>query len=179
MADPGLMAEWRLRRASPEDAPAVALVAQASFLETFAGVLAGPDILAHLSAKSSIARFAAWSADPASVLTIAEHAIGHAPVGYSLLTPPEEVGETRPGDIELRRIYTLSTTRGTGLGNALMARAIDDARALGATRMLLGVFAGNARARAFYERQGFAVVAERRFKVGDTWCGDRVYARDL
>ena len=52
-------------------------------------------------------------------------------------------------------------------------------RALGARRMWLGVFAGNARARAFYERQGFAVAAERRFKVGVTWCDDRIYARDL
>ncbi|WP_287978413.1 GNAT family N-acetyltransferase [Sphingomonas sp.] len=173
------MTDWRLRRASPEDAPAVALVAQASFLETFAGVLAGVDILAHLAAKSSPARFDAWSHDPASVLTLAEHASGHAPIGYSLLTPPEEVGETRVGDIELRRIYTLSRMQGTGLGPALMARAVADARALGATRMLLGVFAGNARARAFYERHGFAVAAERRFKVGVTWCDDFVYARNL
>ena len=173
------MTTWRLRRASVDDAAAVALVARASFLDTFAGVLSGADILAHLDRKSRPEQFAAWSTDPAAVLTLAEHAIGAAPVGYSLLTPPEEVGETGPGDIELRRIYTLSAARGTGLGAALMAQAIDDARALGGRRMLLGVFAGNARARAFYERQGFAVIAERRFKVGETWCDDRVYARDL
>lgn len=156
------MTTWRLRRASVDDAAAVALVARASFLDTFAGVLSGADILAHLDRKSRPEQFAAWSADPAAVLTLAEHATGAAPIGYSLLTPPEEVGETGPGDIELRRIYTLSAARGTGLGAALMAQAIDDARA-----------------RAFYERQGFAVVAERRFKVGETWCDDRVYARDL
>ncbi|MBI0474881.1 GNAT family N-acetyltransferase [Sphingomonas sp. MA1305] len=173
------MTDWRLRRASVDDAPAVALVAQASFLETFAGVLAGPDILAHLAAKSSVARFAAWAADPTFVLTLAEHPAGLAPVGYTLLTPPEDVGETRAGDIELRRIYTLSATRGTGLGAMLMAQAIADARARGARRMLLGVFAGNSRARAFYERQGFAVVTERAFTVGATACDDRVYARDL
>ncbi|WP_375248370.1 GNAT family N-acetyltransferase [Sphingomonas sp.] len=169
----------RLRRASADDAAAVALVAQASFLETFAGVLAGADILAHLAAKSRPEHFAAWSADPRCILTLAEHPVGGAPVGYSLLTPPEEVGDTRDGDIELRRIYTLSTARGTGLGAALMTQALADARAAGARRMLLGVFADNVRARAFYERQGFAVVAERRFKVGATWCDDRVYARDV
>lgn len=173
------MTGWRLRRASPADAPAVALVAQASFLQTFAGVLAGPDILAHLSAKSSVARFAAWADDPACVLTLAEHPAGRAPVGYTLLTPPDEVGETRDGDIELRRIYTLSGAQGTGLGAMLMAQAFADARARGARRMLLGVFAGNGRARAFYKRQGFVVVAERTFTVGTTPCDDRVYARDL
>ena len=173
------MTMWRLRRASREDAPAVALVAGASFLSTFAGLLDGADIVAHVAKNSSVARFATWSDDPDSIVTIADHPDGGAPVGYSLLTPPEEVGDTRDGDIELRRIYTLLTARGTGLGAALMTQALADARAAGARRMLLGVFADNVRARAFYERQGFAVVAERRFKVGATWCDDRVYARDV
>ncbi len=173
------MTDWRLRRASPKDAPAVALVAGASFLETFAGILAGADILAHVAAKSSPATFAHWVADPASVVTLAEHAAGAAPVGYTVLTDPAEVGDTGTGDTELRRIYTLSTTRGTGLGAALMAQAIADAQALGATRMLLGVFAGNHRARAFYERQGFAVVSTRRFRVGATLHDDCIYARAL
>ena len=173
------MTEWRLRRASPEDAPAAALVAHASFLETFAGILPGTDILAHLSRKSPPAAFAAWAADSASVVTLAEHVHGAAPLGYTVLTAPEEVGTTGPGDIELRRIYALSRTRGTGLGAALMVQAIADARELGATRMLLGVFAKNDRACAFYERQGFTIAATRRFNVGENHYDDRVYARAL
>ncbi len=170
---------WRLRRATVADASAVSLVAAASFLETFAGILSGEDMIAHIAAKSTPARFADWIADPASIVTIAEHPHGAAPVGYTLLTTPEEVGPTGPGDIELRRIYTLSLAHGTGLGAAMMAQAMNDARILGATRMLLGVFAGNQRARAFCERQGFVVTAARQFKVGGTWHDDRVYARDL
>ncbi|MDP1026152.1 GNAT family N-acetyltransferase [Sphingomonas sp. KR1UV-12] len=173
------MTDWRLRRASPADAPAVALVAAASFLETFAGILSGADIIAHLTAKSAPATFAAWAEDFGSVVTLAEHENGAAPVGYTVLTAPQEVGDTGPGDIELRRIYTLSTARSTGLGAALMEQALDDARALGANRMLLGVFAGNARACAFYERQGFVVAERRRFKVGATWHDDLVYARQI
>jgi ribosomal protein S18 acetylase RimI-like enzyme len=60
-----------------------------------------------------------------------------------------------------------------------MDRAVADARLLGASRLLLGVFAGNRRACAFYERQGFAVTEARRFKVGATWHDDFVYARRL
>jgi GNAT superfamily N-acetyltransferase len=112
-------------------------------------------------------------------LPLATHPDGDAPVGYTVLTTPDEVGEIRPGDIELRRIYTLSPARGTGLGSALMDCAIADARALGQNRMLLGVLATNLRACAFYERQGFVAVADRRFRVGATWHDDRVYARDL
>jgi GNAT superfamily N-acetyltransferase len=173
------MTDWRLRCASPADGPAVALVAAASFLETFAGILPGADIVAHLSNKSPPAVFAAWADDPGSVVTLAEHVRGGAPVGYTVLTAPDEVGDTGTGDIELRRIYTLSPTRGTGLGAALMERALDDARALGSTRMLLGVFARNHRACAFYERHGFAIAERRRFKVGETWHDDLVYARPI
>jgi ribosomal protein S18 acetylase RimI-like enzyme len=170
---------WRLRRAEEGDAPALSLVAAASFLETFAGILSGDDIVAHVTNKSAPAMFARWIADPVSIATLATHPDGDAPVGYTVLTTPDAVGDIMPGDIELRRIYTLSTARGTGLGSALMDRAITDARALGHTRMLLGVLATNHRACAFYERQGFSVVADRRFKVGATWHDDRVYARAL
>lgn len=170
---------WRLRRAGQGDAPAASLVAGASFLETFAGVLTGEDIIAHVAMKSSAAAFAAWIADPRSVVTLAEHDSGGAPLGYSVLTEPADVGAVDAHDLELRRIYTLACARGTGLGAALMTRAIDDARALGGRRLVLGVLGTNAQACAFYERQGFAIIGARRFKVGETWHDDRVYARNI
>lgn len=170
---------WRLRRAEAADAPALAAVAAATFLETFAGTLSGPDILAHCALNSSAAKFAAWIADPACAAVLAEHPDGAAPVGYALLTPPDLPPADRPDDLELRRIYAMSLTRGTGLGHALMAWAVADARRLGAKRLLLGVLGRNARARAFYEREGFRLAGERRFLVGETWHDDVVYARDL
>ncbi|HEX8420329.1 MAG TPA: GNAT family N-acetyltransferase [Sphingomonas sp.] len=170
---------WRLRRAFPADAPAVAMIAQASFLETFAGILAGPDIVAHCAKNSLPAAFATWAADARAVVMLAEHAEGAAPIGYTLLVPPDLPVELRATDIELRRIYTLSLAHGTGLGRAMMDHAIDDARLLGMTRLLLGVLGRNARARAFYERSGFVVVGERQYLVGSTLYDDLVYARDI
>lgn len=171
--------EWRLRRAEPGDAPALSLVAAATFLETFAGTITGPDMVRHCTLNSSPARFDAWIADPACVATLAEHPDGAAPVGYTLLTSPDLPVETDARDIELRRIYTLSLTNGTGLGHRLMARAIDDARAMARRRLLLGVLGINERARAFYEREGFTLAGTRQFRVGDTVFDDVVYARDL
>jgi ribosomal protein S18 acetylase RimI-like enzyme len=171
--------EWRLRRGEAGDAPALAMVAAATFLETFAGIIAGEDIVAHCAAKSSAAAFRDWIADPASVVTLAVHPDGAAPVGYTVLTTPDLPIETGPGDGELRRIYTLTLARGTGLGAALMTRAIADARASGLSRLLLGVLGTNIRARAFYERQGFVLAGERRFRVGQGWHDDVIYARDL
>ena len=171
--------DWRLRRASPGDAAAVSLVASAAFLEAFAGILPGADIIAHCAANNASAKFAAWAADGESVVTLAEHPDGAAPVGYSLLTAPDFPMPTGPEDIELKRIYTLAGTHGTGLGPALMARSVADARALGRTRMLLGVHPGNLRARRFYEREGFRVIGERMFQVGSLVMHDPVYALDL
>ena len=168
-----------LRRAEHADAPALALVAGATFLEAFAGVLDGADIVAHCAAKSSPAAFREWIGDPASVVTLAEAAAGAAPLGYTVLTAPDLPVDLRDGDVELKRIYALHPTHGTGLGPALMARAVEDARALGRLRMLLGVYGGNARAQRFYAKQGFAVVGTRRFKVGATWHDDLVFARTM
>ena len=170
------MTLWRLRRASREDAPAVALVAGASFLSTFAGILDGADIVAHVARNSSAAKFAAWSEDADSIVTIAEHPDGCAPVGYTLITAPDFPIATDGRDIELRRIYTLPMAQGTGLGSRLMGQAIADARVMGKTRLLLGVLGTNMRARHFYERNGFTVAGQRRYQVGNSLYDDLIYA---
>lgn len=173
------MTQWRLRRASSEDAHAVALLAGASFLVTFAGILDGADIVAHVEKNSSPARFAHWGSDPASVVVLGEHETGRAPIGYTLLTRPDLPIDVGDGDVELRRIYTLPLAHGTGMGQALMARAVDDARAMGKNRLLLGVLGANARARAFYERQGFTIAGRRQYQVGKALCDDVIYARPV
>jgi GNAT superfamily N-acetyltransferase len=102
---------------------------------------AGADIIAHCTRNSSVHKFAGWAGDHASVVSLATHPEGDAPVGYSVITTTDLPLPPQPGDVELRRIYALSITRGTGLGHRLMAQAINDARALGGKRLLLGVLA--------------------------------------
>jgi len=174
-ADP----RWRLRRASADDAAALSLVAGATFLEAFAGVLDGADIVAHVARNSSAAAFAHYMAKPGHVATLAELTTGAAPAGYTLLTPPDLPVDAEAGDIELKRIYALATEYGSGLGAALLERAFDDARAMGRRRMVRGVYGGTVRAHRFYEKHGFAVVGARRFLVGATWHDDRIYGRPL
>ena len=81
--------EWRLRRAGAGDARALSLVAAATFLETFVGIIAGPDMVRHCSTNSSPTKFDRWIADPQCLATLAEHRDGAAPVGYTLLTQPD------------------------------------------------------------------------------------------
>jgi ribosomal protein S18 acetylase RimI-like enzyme len=170
--------DWRLRRAGPADAAALSLVAGATFLEAFAGVLDGADIVAHIARNGSAAAFGRYMADGA-IATLAEAVAGAAPLGYTLLTIPDLPVAPAPGDIELKRIYALFPLHGSGLGAALMAQAIADARDAGRRRLLLGVYGGNTRAQRFYEKQGFKVAGTRRFQVGETWHDDLIYARAL
>ncbi|TXC70510.1 GNAT family N-acetyltransferase [Sphingomonas ginsenosidivorax] len=170
---------WRVRRAGPDDASALALVASATFLETYATELAGADIVAHCLNNTSVELFTRWTTDRSTIVTIAEHAPGHAPIGYAVLTAPDFPIDTRLTDVELRRIYILAQMQGTGLGKALMTRAFEDAAAAGHGRVLLGVYEHNYRAHAFYERLGFTRIGERRFTVGTATYTDPVYARDV
>ena len=169
---------WRLRRASAADAATLSLVAGATFLEAFAGVLDGADIVAHVARNSSADAILAYL-DRGAIATLGEAGQGAAPLGYTLLTEPDLPVAPRAGDIELKRIYALAPTHGQGLGPALMAQAVADARTGGYHRLLLGVYGGNARAHRFYTKQGMSVIGERRFLVGATWHDDLVFARDL
>jgi diamine N-acetyltransferase len=170
--------EWQVRPADGEDVGRLALIGAACFLETFAGILEGDAIVAHCAAEHGIAAYEALLAKPGSAAWLAEAAAGGAPIGYAVVTEPR-LDAAEPGDLELKRIYALSRTHGSGLGAALMARAVDHAEAAGAKRLLLGVFVGNLRARAFYARHGFATIAQRRFQVGSQICEDVVLAKTL
>lgn len=174
MADP-----FRLRPAGTADAAALSLVASAAFLDAYARVLDGADLVAHCLNHNTAERFAAWVGDAASVVMLAEAEPGGAPLGYSVLTASDFPIPPERGDIELRRIYTLRQAHGSGMGAALMARAVADAVQRGCRRMLLGVWDQNHRARAFYERSGFRVIGSREFQIGREIHVDPIYARDL
>lgn len=168
------------RLALAPDAPALSLVAGATFLETFAPIISGDDIVAHVAANNSVEKFAAWVADADSRVWIAELDDTRAPVGYALLTAPDLPAiPTSAEDIELKRIYILSRYHGGGLAGRMMNAAIAEAQAMGKRRLLLGVYAANDRAIAFYRKQGFAIVGERRFQVGAGLFEDKIMARAI
>ena len=58
-------------------------------------------------------------------------------------------------DDEVEQVYVSAAHRGTGVAGALLAEAERQVRANGHSEAWLVVVAGNARARAFYERSGW------------------------
>jgi diamine N-acetyltransferase len=172
--------EWMIRTADKGEVDRLALIGAATFLETFAGILPGDAIVAHCRTEHGADAYRQLLADPRAAAWFAEAEEGGAPVGYALVTKPDlEAADPAGGDLELKRIYSLSHMHGSGIGPKLMECAVEHAEAQRARRLLLGVFKYNVRAIAFYKREGFVPIAERQFRVGNKVCEDLVLAKPL
>lgn len=172
-----------IRPCVPADEAALALLGQASFLEAFAGTLRSADILEHCAHKHSREVYRSWLADARIDIWIAHAQQGGAAVGYLVMAPPTSaelpLTDLNEHDAEIKRIYLLHRFQGLGLGAGLMLAAHERALQRGARRLVLGVYAGNRAAIAFYEAQGFRSVGRRTFRVGVTDCEDLILARVL
>ncbi len=166
--------EISIRRAVAGDEDALALVGQATFLETFAGVLDGSAIIAHCGVAHSAEQYKLWLNDPEAAVWLAEVAPGNTPVGYLVVARPQLPMADESRDLELKRIYLLGRFQGGGAGKRLLQQAVEHATQAGAARLLLGVYAGNASAQGFYRRQGFQNLTERQFIVGGKAYSDNV-----
>ncbi len=168
-------ASWRLREAGEQDCDALALVGAATFLDAFAGELEGAAIIAHCAEKHSPDAYRQYR-EAGCRAWLAESATGGAPIGLALTGPPD-LDAANQDDLELKRIYTLSRFFGTGLGTDLMQCAVDAAQ--NHERLILGVYAKNARALRFYQKHGFTIIGTRQFQVGGNVYDDKVLARPI
>ena len=199
-APPGHAEAVRLRPATEADAAMLALVGAATFLEAFTWMLPGEDILAHCTKHHTADAYREYLGKPDTRITLAEAVPGGAAVGYAMLTAPElPTFAVRPTDIELKRIYLFSRFRsaatpvvelsaegrefrpveGLRAGQALLNAAVEQARLLGRTRLLLGTHAGNLQAIGFYRKNGFVEAGTRTFQVGMQVCCDLIFAKTL
>ena len=152
------------RPARPDEAPALAALGKATFVETF-GHLYTPENLSAFLENHAPERWAAQLADPAYAIRVAE--VEGRLAAYAKLGPPSLPFTPRGRPIELRQLYVLKPWHGTGLAARLMDWAIAEARARGADELYLSVFTDNHRARRFYARYGFEFVQLYAFMVGD------------
>lgn len=169
--------EWVIRPAGLDDVDLLAIVGAATFLETFADVHTGAEIVAHCREEHSAAAYEGLLAKGADAWLIETRATA-APIGYAVLTPADLPG-MQPGDLELKRIYMLAPLHGSGAAAALIREVTARAKARGATRLLLDVYSKNDRAIAFYRKYGFEKIADNRFFVGETGYDDWVLAAPL
>jgi GNAT superfamily N-acetyltransferase len=142
----------RIRRAAPDDAPAIAAVDAGSGAAAFRGLL--PErYLANVSVAGRAERWRVRLADPESraATWVAEDVAGTV-VGFCHVGPSPDDGGEAVG--HLHALYVLPEWAGRGIGSALLAVAVA-ALAADFAEATLWVLAGNAPARTFYEARGW------------------------
>jgi ribosomal protein S18 acetylase RimI-like enzyme len=158
----------QIRPAALDDADALSLVGSATFLESFAGVLRGSDIVAHCRWQHAPEQYARWLADSAYKIWVAAAELGGASIGYLVLGPADlPLSDLSADDWEVKRVYVLRRYQGAGLGRTLLQRAQHEAQRRGGRRLLLGVYSRNEAALAFYKHVGFTIIGTRTFRVGE------------
>lgn len=153
-----------IRRARASDAAALALFAARTFEETYAGQIPGERIREHLDQSFGEPAQAREIADPdAATLLAFRHG---ALVAYAQLRRKAPPGVPLEHPVELQRFYVDRPAQGRGVGGPLMAAAREAARSLGGRNLWLSVWERNARAIAFYGKEGFTLAGTAGFHVG-------------
>lgn len=130
---------YSLRRATLDDAGAVAEIWRAGWADGHAGHV--PDGLVRH--RQNINEYVSRARDRIDTMWVAASDDGHV-LGFVVVK-----------DDELEQVYVDRSARGSGVAAVLLRRGEDEVRRTGHARAWLAVVAGNARARAFYARQGW------------------------
>lgn len=158
-----------LRDAVAADAEALAKLGRDSFCHAFAHLYRPEDLAAFLHEAYSVAAVAAEIADPAIRHQLTEDAPGSGLTAYIKVKQPSPYGEhsDAANALCLGQLYTDPAHTGQGLGAALMDWCLALARSRGCDAVQLSVWSENYGAQRFYQRYGFAKIADIDFWVGE------------
>jgi ribosomal protein S18 acetylase RimI-like enzyme len=134
-------------------------------LHTYAADGITHDIAQYVLSELTIERFSATLGEPHTTLLVAEHGeclVGFAALRFGALCP-SVAGPT----IELETLYVQEHFIGHGIGKSLLQAAEVCVRDRSTFPLWLTVNAKNARAIAFYARQGYSKVGTTYFVLGE------------
>jgi ribosomal protein S18 acetylase RimI-like enzyme len=167
------------RPATLADAPALANLGAETFIASFGHLYTPHDLTAFLEQVHSHEAVAEEIAAEDCTHRLVEEE-GRL-VAYCKLRYPTKFGDytEAANPIELGQLYALPTHTGLGIGAVLMDWAIAHAREHGNNAILLSVYAENFGAQRFYQRYGFAKIADITFQVGDHFDPEYLYELKL
>ncbi len=155
--------DFSVRRAAPADADEIAAVHVAGWRETYAGIMS-EEALQRVSVERRALHWYRMLTESPQLLAIFLAERAGAIAGFAA------GGEGRDTDIvadgEIHAIYVLSSSQRIGAGRALMRATASALRAEGHRSVYLWVLKENEPARAFYERLGGRIIAERIETIG-------------
>ena len=158
-----------LRPVTSADVPALAMLGRESFIAAFGHLYSEANLRSFLGMVYSDEAVRGEVEGEECIHQVADD--GTRLLGYVKLRYPSwYAGDSPTGvrdPIALGQLYTQPDMTGQGIGAALMDWAIAEARARGHDAIQLSVWAENFGGQRFYERYGFAKVADIDFWVGD------------
>jgi ribosomal protein S18 acetylase RimI-like enzyme len=169
-----------LRTATPADTAALADLGRRAVSAKFEHLYRPEDFAAFLESAHSEPKVARELSDPNMRIAILEEA--GALVAFCKLvlrsTLPSEYSDAQT-PLELKQLYTDPARIGGGLGAKLMDWALAQAAAEGSDEIQLTVYSENPEAQRFYQRYGFAKIADIEFWVGNHRDPEFLFARKM
>lgn len=157
-----------IRRATSEDAAAMAELGGGTFTETFGHLYPPEDLQTFLAKNHTPESWTRTLADPQRAIFLAEHSngrkMGFICVGACKL--PVQDLEAASGEIQ--QLYVLAEFHNLRLGSRLMELGLEWLTSQGRAPLYIGVWSENYGAQRFYGRYGFNKVGEYGFPVGQT-----------
>lgn len=170
-----------IRLATPLDAERLSLLASHVFLDTYVPQGVNRAIASEVQQRFAVPVLAARLQDPGVRVLVAETEgwlEGFADLTLQATGPSASAGPTLQG-AELFRLYVHPRRQCQGLGARLLKAAEDLARGQGAACSWLSAWEGNARALAFYARQGYQDVGETDYRIDGVSYRNRVFHKAL
>lgn len=138
-----------------------------TFSETFAAENTEEDMQQYLAENFSQEKLMAEVTNPDSAFFLAKDEKGNV-TGYLKLNFNTAQTELREKNgVEIERIYALKEFHGKNLGKLLFGQALTVAHARKAAYIWLAVWEENARAIAFYTKNGFVAFDKHFFRLGN------------
>ncbi|MSP21343.1 MAG: GNAT family N-acetyltransferase [Alphaproteobacteria bacterium] len=167
------MIEFRVRKASPVDASAIARVYITSWRTTYAGLLPDAILRGMSELRETLFWWTALCSPRTQAVTLVVEESGGRVIGFISAGPERAQGPARRA--EVYTLYLLDGFQRRGFGSRLMSAAADRLRDLGFTSLAVWVLAGNP-ARVFYESLGAEPAAARTIRMGGRAIQEVAYA---
>ncbi len=171
-----------VRRAEPNDAAALAWLAQQTFIDTYGDLTDPEDVRLHCDKNFGIAQQSAEINNPEYTVILVWHQEELIAFAQIVQRPPPDSLPITPAAtnaIALFRYYVKKDWHGKGVAQILLKAAEQAAREWGAEHLWLGMWEHNARALAFYQKVGFQHVGWMDYHFGSKVERDYVLLKAL
>lgn len=168
-----------IRRASADDADALATISRETFLETFGHLHKAEDLAWHLDHSYTSEKYRDALEEQGAAAWLLEDEAGGAQ-GFVFAGPcalPH--ADVQAGDLELKRLYLRRALQNGGWGSRLFAEAEAWMRRNGPAAIWIGVWSENPGAQRFYARHGYAKAGEYLYPVGEARDQEFIFKKSL